>query len=397
MSSIRLLAVGLFAAIGTLVAPLGHRVPNAASRDVAPATGIASPLWHIAGEAWGTPAVDAPSSTVYFLTKTHEVVALEAGTGAERWRARTGEGGSTTAGSLVLLAGDEVVAGDYNVVAFDRRDGALRWRFTPTDGYGAGIYLGAAAGDLVLAGSPAGRVYAIDRRTGTARWSHLVIDDGKTTIFQPVTDGEIVVAGYTTFTAPNTGGMVALDIATGRERWRVAFPRPADPTLDSGWAGGPLLTDEAVIGVSAEGVVFGFDRRDGTVRWTLPKWSGSRPAPPRDLVARDRDFRPLTRSGRQLFVGSLSGEVTAYDLDDRAERWRYSSERNGSIAFRMTSDERSIYVPYVDGCLVALDRADGRERWRTSDRFAGFTWPPAVSGDRVYAADFVAGFFAFPK
>lgn len=385
----KLTACALVITLGALLGYGAPRIPSAMPT-------IASPLWHVAGEGWGTPAADA--ATAYFLAKAHEVVALDAATGAERWRARTGETGPTTAGSLLLLAGDVVVAGDYNVMAFDRRDGALRWRFTPADGYGPGIYLGATMGELVFTGSPSGRIYAIDHRSGTARWSALVADDDKTTVYPPVSDGEIVVAAYTTFDAPMTGGVIAVDVGTGRERWRAAFPRPADGLLDSAWGGGPLLLDTAVAAVSTDGTVFAFDRTTGAVQWTLPRWSGARgpgagagnPAAPRD-----RDFRPLARSATRVFVGSLSGEVIAYDLGDRSERWRYASALNGSVAFRLGSDERSVYVPYVDGRLIALDAGDGRERWRTSDRFNGFSWPPAIDGERVYGTDAAAGFFAF--
>lgn len=379
-----------------MVAPLGHHAPSARSiPEAASAQGDESPLWHVEGQGWGTPAADA--STVYFLAKTHEVIALDGGTGARRWSAHTGEPGAATSGSTLFLVGDLVIAADYNVLAFDRRDGALRWRFTPVDGYAPGIYLGGPAGDLLFAGSPAGRIYAIDHRTGSARWSTLIEDDRQTTVYQPVTDGDLVAAGYTTFAAPNTGGIVVLDARTGEERWRAAFPQSGGASIDAGWAGGPVLTEDLVIAVSADGIVYAFDRRTGTIRWTLPKWSAQPNATVGPAAPRDRDFRPLTRSGGRLFVGSLSGDVLAYDIDDRTERWRYTSARNGSIAFRMTSDDRFVYVPYVDGCLVVLDIADGRERWRTSERFAGFTWPPAVLGDRVYASDFVAGFFAFPR
>jgi outer membrane protein assembly factor BamB len=96
-------------------------------------------------------------------------------------------------------------------------------------------------------------------------------------------------------------------------------------------------------------------------------------------------------------VGSLSGQVIAYDLADRTERWRYESAWNGSIAFNMAADAKAVYVPYFDGCLVVLDPATGRERWRTGQRFRGFLWPPAVSGERVFAADFGAGLFAFQR
>lgn len=378
-------------ALGALVTP-GHRAPLAEARPQGAASTAATPLWHVEGHGWGRPAADA--STVYFLTRDHEVEARDGLGGALRWRARTGESGPTTEGSTVVLAGDVAITGDYNVVAFDRRDGALRWRFTPTDGYAPGMYLGEAAGDLVFAGSPSGRLYAIDHRTGTARWSYLVEDDGKTTVYEPVSDGDAVVAGFTTFTAPNVGGVVLLDAASGRERWRTSFPRPADVSHDSGSAGGPVLLEDEVLAASAEGIVYAFDRRTGSVRWTLPRWSTAAPTP---ADPRERDFRPLARAGQRLLVGSLSGDVIAYDLRDRAERWRYTSARNGSIAFRMASDDRTVFVPYVDGCLVALDAEDGRERWRTSDAFTGFIWPPAIARDRVFAADAEGGFFAFAR
>src|SRR5262249_37385875 len=154
-----------------------------------------------------------------------------------------------TAGSLVVLANDEVIVGDYNVVAFDKRDGALRWRFTPTDGYAPGMYLGGVAGDLIFAGSPAGRLYAIDRRSGHARWAHRVDAGAETTVFAPVADEEMVVAGYTTFAAPQTGGVVALDAATGRLRWRMPFPVAAGAMPDAGWSGGLAIVDGTVVAV----------------------------------------------------------------------------------------------------------------------------------------------------
>lgn len=391
MASLARFIAASAALAGAMVAP-GHLAPAVAQRAD---TGIASAVWHAEGQGWGTPAADA--SAVYVLAAAHEVHARDAATGALRWRAHTGEPGPTTAGSSLVLIDDLVVAGDYNVVAFDRRDGALRWRFTPIDGYAPGMYLGGTAGDLVFAGSPAGRLYAIDHRTGTARWSLVVSEDAQTTVFQPVADGDVVVAGFTTFRAPHIGGIVAIETATGRQRWRTVFPAPADVSLDSGWAGGPVITEEAVIAGSGDGVVFALDRRTGSVQWTLPRWTATNPEQAGPAAPRDRDFRPLARMGDRLFAGSLSGEVIAYDLTDRSERWRYKSPRNGSIAFRMLADERSVFVPYVDGALVVLDSADGRERWRTGDQFTGFIWPPAIVGDRVFAADFNAGVFAFSR
>ncbi len=40
---------------------------------------VAAPRWRVAGEGRGVPA--ASGSTAYFLTKRHEVIAVDAGTG----------------------------------------------------------------------------------------------------------------------------------------------------------------------------------------------------------------------------------------------------------------------------------------------------------------------------
>jgi len=350
----------------------------------------ALPIWHIAGEGRGLPAAD--SSTVYFLSKRHEVLAVEATTGTLRWRQDTAEPGDATMGSVLLVAGPFVVAGDYNVIAFDRGSGLLKWRFEPRDGYAPGIYLGSAAGGLIFTGSPAGRLYAINELSGIARWSAVIANDGKTTVFAPASDNDVVIAGYTTFAAPNVGGIVALNSATGQERWRAAFPRASGPSLGTSSAGGPVLLDEVVVAASGDGTIHAFDRTEGSIRWSIPRLSGPLPG---TGAAPDRDFRPLTRTGRTLVAGSLTGDVVAYDLETRRERWRYSGVSHGSVALGIASDDEVVYVPYLSGRLVAINVSDGSERWRMGDGNSGFSWPPLPDGDRLFAAGSKAGFFAF--
>jgi outer membrane protein assembly factor BamB len=89
-------------------------------------------VWHADGAGHGRPAIDGGS--VYFLSSRHEVVALDASNGTERWRQNTNEPGATTEGSAIVVAGPVVVAGDYNLVAFDRINGTFRWRFVPAVG-----------------------------------------------------------------------------------------------------------------------------------------------------------------------------------------------------------------------------------------------------------------------
>jgi outer membrane protein assembly factor BamB len=315
-----LATVGLWVVVLLGCVLLGQETKSGAGVVARPST-----LWHVDGKGRGLPAAD--SSAVYFLSKYHEVVALDANSGSLLWKRGTGESGETTSGISVVLTGPVVVAGDYDVVAFERGSGAIRWRFAPTDGYGPGIYLGGANGGAVFTGSPAGRLYAIDRNTGSLRWSCVVANDANTTVFQPAVDDDLAVAGYTTFVAPSVGGVIAVDARTGRERWRVAFPRPADASLSTGSAGGPVLVDDLVVAASGDGTIYAFDRTTGSARWSIPRVGG---LPVGAIVSTDRDFRALARTKETLVAGSLTGYVVAYDLRTRRERWRYGGMAHGS-------------------------------------------------------------------
>jgi outer membrane protein assembly factor BamB len=378
-------AVGMCAVLGFSQPGIPGGVPTEAGH-----AGEPSQVWHVEGLGRGLPAADA--STAYFLSKKHEVVAVDAASGMPRWKERTGELGEATWGSRLVLAGSMVVAGDYDLVAFDKTSGELRWRFSPSDGYGAGIYLGSAAGGLVFTGSPAGRAYAVDQTSGEMRWSALIEADGKSTVFQPAADRNLVVAGYTTFTAPTVGGLVALEASTGRERWRIRFPHPGGASLGSAWAGGPLLVDGVAIAASSCGEVFAFDRDDGSIRWSIPPVGATCMA---EMQPPDRDFRSLAASRRTLFIGSLTGCLEAYSLDTRYMRWRRRAADEGSIAF-IATDEETVYVPFVGGRFLALMGSTGAIRWQIDGR-RGFGWPPTVVGDHVYVASSISGFYAFRR
>lgn len=355
-------------------------------------------VWHVDGAGHGRPAVDGGS--VYFLSSRHELIALDAARGTERWRAYTNEPGSATEGSAVVVAGPVVVAGDYNLVAFDRITGAFRWRFVPAIGYAPGIYLGDVSREMVFAGSPAGRIYAISARSGDLVWSTLVATDGRTTVFQPAIDGTDLVAGFTTFAAPNRGGVVVIDPVTGNERWRAIFPNAPDPLLGTGSTGNPIFAGDVVIASSGDGTVYGFDRAKGFIRWAIPPIPGLPPILQGPFPLPDTsgaDYRPLARTWRTLFVGSLKGPVIAYDLETLREQWRYDDPHSGSVSFGLVSDDRYVYVPYASGRHVALDQITGKERWQTSDPRDGFVWMANSIDGFVYLGGARGGFVAFDR
>jgi outer membrane protein assembly factor BamB len=367
--------------------------------QVAPRPVVPAPIqvWRVEGEGRGRPVIDG--GTAYFLSRRHEVVALDASNGAIRWRQSTAEPGPTTEGSTVVVAGSVVVAGDYNLVAFDRITGTFRWRFVPAIGYAPGIYLGGVTRGLVLAGSPAGRLYAVSANSGELVWASVISTDGRTTVFQPVTDGTDVVAGYTISAAPPIGGVVVVDPVTGRERWRASFPKSSDPLLGTGSTGHPILAGDVVIASAGDGTIYGFDRLKGFIRWTLPPLTTIPPQIQGPFPLPDgpgADFRPLATTWRTLFVGSLRGPVIAYDLTTLREKWRYYDPQSGSVSFGLVSDDRAVYVPYASGHHVALDQFTGAVRWRTAAPDS-FIWPALSVDSYVYLAGGQGGFVAFRR
>jgi outer membrane protein assembly factor BamB len=179
--------------------------------------------------------------------------------------------------------------------------------------------------------------------------------------------------------------------ASVAERWRSPFPRPSNGSLGSNAAGNPLLVDDMVIASTGYGFIYAFNRVDGSIRWSIPKLSG---LPPDYAVSPDFDFRPLARTGRLLFAGSLTGILAAYDVETRREVWRRAGPRYISVAFNISSDEHLVYAPYLGGSLVAFDGLTGVERWRTGDKAGAFSFAPLAAGNRLYVASSASGFYA---
>jgi len=336
-------------------------------------------IWQVHGDGQGTPTAD--HATAYFLSRRHEVTAVDVATGSVKWRGLTGERGATTAGSLIVSAVRTVIAGDYSIVGFDR-DGNERWRFAPSDGYGPGLYLGDTSGDMVFAGSASGRLHAIDAASGTERWSLQLGTDDHTTVFAPASDHDLIFAGFTSFGARSSGGVAAVEAVSGRERWRWAFPDLDGISTGAGLSGGPLVAGDLVLAVNRDGTIHAIDRASGRSLWSLPPVITRAPLRGGQTM---HDFRALACSDEIVFAGSLTGTVVAYDLRTRRERWR-QTPFDSSVAFGIASDRHSVYVPYLSGRMVALDAATGAERWRTPRGLTGLSWKPFVSGDRLYAA-----------
>jgi outer membrane protein assembly factor BamB len=327
-------------------------------------------VWRQAYHGWGEPATGGGST--YALTREHDVLALDAATGAPRWRAFTGGAGEVPLGSAVRLTAVHVIVGDDAIVAFDRATGRRAWRFTAPGEAAPGLFVGDADDDLLVAGSLNGTIFAIDTASGRLRWSRRLAPAARCTVHPPSLVNDRVVVSYTTFAVPLGGGVAAFD-RRGRRLWRVPFEPGA------GASGAPLAVDATIVVARTDGPVEGLGLADGERRWTLP---AAAPRNPRQELA--RDVRPLAFAAGLLVVGSLTGDLVAYDLRDRRERWRYDDGPDGAAALRIRSDGSTVFAPFTDGSLVAIDAGTGRERWRAGGAASPMPWPPATDGELVF-------------
>lgn len=209
--------------------------------------GSAAPLWS-RRHGFDAPAVfrPRPSAALIVTGGAGWLAAFDLHGGAEVWRyeARIQTG-------VPLVTEDAVFFGDgHQIVALDAASGAERWRF-------AGIpdtlaaYAPAATADTVFAGPGDGHLYAIDRASGALRWSRDIAAPWQYLRQITVADGILVAGTYKEILAG-----IALD--DGRKLW--------------GFNAGNFINSQHVAEGAAHlwsptGWVYAIDLASGKVRW----------------------------------------------------------------------------------------------------------------------------------
>jgi outer membrane protein assembly factor BamB len=167
-------------------------------------------------------------NTVFIGSGDQHVYALDAATGALKWRFATGDvvhASPAVSGGVVYIG-----SWDRNLYALDAATGRERWRYTT--GNDTVIYnqigiasSAAVAGGLVFVGGRDGKFHVVDAATGAARWVH--DNKGGWTIASPA-----VLDGVVYFPTSDGTRFKALDAATGAVKFdvqntAVSFSSPA--------------------------------------------------------------------------------------------------------------------------------------------------------------------------
>ena len=313
--------------------------------------------WH-GGALLEFPPVVA-DGRLFLSTFDGRFYALDARTGRALWRwnsNRCGWASPAIAGALVIQTfigrrcALDVPGADGEVVAFDRRTGAIRWRRTigPTESSPL------VADGLVYVGDWSGRVTALDVHTGATRWAFRT--GGAVKSSAALGGGRIFIGSY-------DGHVYALHARTGRLVWR-ASSQPRLGSHGSFYSTPTAEYDRVYIG-STDGKVYSFGAETGRLRWS--RSTGSY------VYASPAVWRQL------VLVGSYDHVFYAFDAATGAVRWSFPA--NDRISGAASVIDGVVYFSTFAHRTYALAAATGRLLWTWPD---GEYSPVVTDGRRLY-------------
>ena len=300
----------------------------------------------------------AQVSLMFRGTPTHTGVAsgrLFDGQGGVRWRFQTRSAVRST--PAVTATRVFVGSGDSTLYALDRASGKPVWQFTS----GGPVHSSpAVARGLVVAATLGGRIFAVTESSGALRWS---IQTGATLPknISPAGDWDFyvsspVVVDQTIVIGAGDGNVYALDLTTGKERWRVKTGGKVRAT--------PSVKDGIVVVGGWDGRVYAIELATGKMRWVHHTVGDTL-----DLKREGYDRRAIQSTAAiadgNVFFGSRDDGFYAVDFATGERKWR-SSHRTSWVVGSPAVREGRAYVGSSDGHFIhAVEVESGRELWRT--------------------------------
>jgi outer membrane protein assembly factor BamB len=200
-----------------------------------------------------------------------------------------------------------------------------------------------ADGTLVYA-TAKGNVVALDAKTGQELW----IQHTSSSILSPalISGNRVVVLG-------TDGSVTATDLKTGQTAWAYDIPTP---TLNLRGSSAPVLFDGNTVIAGDAGRIYALDLATGVPKWEHRVAVSNGTSEVQRLI--DINGDPLI-TGRQLYVVSYQGQLTAMNLDDQQVNWVIDTSSLRTPAEGLGN----IYVSTVEGKLLAIDEQSGKSAW----------------------------------
>ena len=272
---------------------------------------------------------------------------------------------------------------------------------------------------------------AFDRESGKQLWEHSWAGSMKVPFFAakngswarstPVCDGESIFVGGM------LDVLVCINVADGKERWRIDFPTQEDtPPPGFGFASSPLVDGDDLY-VQAGAAVMKLDKRSGKKIWSAlqdkREMYGSAFSSPvirtllgtRQLIVQTRTklagldlatgkvlwdyevkaFRgmniltPTLVGDSQIFTSTYGGGSFMFDIAKDGDAWRASKKWVNKIEGYMASPDvigGHIYLHGRDKRFHCIDAASGEEAWASDEKFGEY-WSTITNDQLILALD----------
>jgi outer membrane protein assembly factor BamB len=265
--------------------------------------------------------------TVYFGSGDDNVYALEASTGALKWKFHTGD----VVHASPAIADGLVIVGSWDSIlyALQADTGKVKWQFQagtdPKIGNQQGFQSSAAvANGVVYVGCRDSKVYAIDLKTGQQKWA--VHNGGSWVITSPAVDGGKVYYGTS-----DTGQFYALDAATGARLFSfdAKFPVFSSPAI----AGGVLYVG------TFDGRLHAVDLKTQQPLWVFT------------TEASKQNAASVTGADGRLDFG----KIFKFNFVDEMNAGLVKLFATGAIVSSPAIDKNAVYFGSTDGAVYALE------------------------------------------
>jgi outer membrane protein assembly factor BamB len=279
--------------------------------------------------------VAAGNGRVFVTTGFGFVVALDAATGDEVWRAQADApflSAPTFAGARVYA-----ITNDSELMAFDATTGAVLWTHQAIAEPARILSASSVAvdGDTVVSPFPSGELVALLGGNGRRLWSDALSRSGRLTSLSAINDiaGRPVLENGVVYAASHSGVLAAIDVRSGQRGWARSFASTQTP-----WLAGSVL-----YAVSIDGELAAFDAATGNIYWVqqLRRYEDEN-----DRKGRVAWTGPIMVGGRLVLANSV-GDVIAV------------SPENGQTVAN-TNVGKPVFIPPIsanDQIFIVTDEA----------------------------------------
>ncbi len=243
------------------------------------------------------------NGTVFVTSDFAQLVAIDAATGAIKWRQSfaAGVGGAPTVRDGTVY----VVARDSSAWAIRATDGKVIWQLSgaPSKSGMTGVSAPVVTAGTVIFPFPSGFMSGVLRQSGYQLWQAKVPGARSGVGYASIVDltGDPVVVGTTVYAGSSAGKLAAFDIDTGERLWS-ATEGATSPVQVAG---------NAVFLTSDNGQIVRLDAKTGQQIWAknLPHYVKENTRKQRDITV---NYGPVLAGGK-LFVASSDGVLRVFN------------------------------------------------------------------------------------